>query len=84
MRHDCIRDIRHDCVFILMKREFAKSFLLTFSLLSIKFFCFNNQVLNVLIQNSSEIREIKTKPAVVLSHYSNFLITSCGQLVKVV
>ncbi len=52
-------------VFILMKCEYAKSFLLTFNLLSIKIFGFNNQVLNVLTQNSSEIREIKTKPAFV-------------------
>ncbi len=53
-------------VFILMIREYAKSFLLTFNLLSINFFfCFNNQVLNVLILNSSEICEIKTKPAFV-------------------
>ncbi len=43
-----------------MNREYAKSFLLTFSLLSINFF--------VLIQ------------CLFLSHYSNFLISSCSQL----
>ncbi len=64
---------RHDCVFILMKREYVKSFLLTFHLLSINyFFCFNNQVLNVLIQNSSEIREIQMKPAFVFIPFFQF------------
>ncbi len=68
-------------VFILMKREYVKSFLLTFNLLSINFFCFNNQVLNVLIRNSSEICEIKTKPAFVfipLFQFSYHILQSTG------
>ncbi len=60
----------------------AKSFLLTFNLLSINFFfCFNNQVLNVLIQNSSEIREIKKKPVFVfipLFQFSYHILQSIG------
>ncbi len=68
-------------VFILMKCEYTKSFLLTFNLLSINFFCSNNQVLNVLIQNSDEIREIKTKPAFVfipLFQFSYHILQSTG------
>ncbi len=69
--------IRDDMVFILMKRKYAKSFLLTFN----QFFCFNNQVLNVLMQNSSGIREIKTKPAFVfipLFQFSYHILQSTG------
>ncbi len=73
--------IRKYMVFILMKREYAKSFLLIFNLLSINFFVFYNQVLNVLIQNSSEIREIKMKPAFVfipLFQFSYHILQSTG------
>ncbi len=65
-----------------MKREYAKSFLLTFNLLSINFFCFNNRVLNVLVQNSGEVCKIKTKPAFVfisLFQISYHMLQSIGK-----
>ncbi len=62
-------------VFILMKGKYK--FQSSFNY----FFCFNNQVLNVLIQNFSEIREIKTKQVFVfipLFQFSYHILQSTG------